>query len=114
MKSLNHKSYHQKLAQELSPNLSENISRLLSDVSYFISESTETAEARRQATTMEMVYEMMHCVEDAAETGRSTTDCAAKEVTTVKWSATPTAMQCLMTKSIVVGGSDVFVCATAK
>ena len=60
-------------------------------------EPTETAEARRRATTMATVYAMVHCVEYAAETGRSTTDCAAKEVTTVKWSATPTTMQCLMT-----------------
>ena len=74
----------------------------------FSTESTETAEARRRATTMEMVYAMMHCVEDAAETGRSTTDCAAKEVTTVKWSATPTTMQCLMTKFVESGRNDVW------
>ena len=62
-------------------------------------EPTETAEARRRATTMEMVYATMHRVEDAVETGRSTTDCAAEEVTTVKWSATPTTMHCFMTMS---------------
>ena len=59
----------------------------------FSAESTETAEAIIRATTMEMVYAIMHRVEYAAETGRSTTDCAAKEVTTVKWSVTPTTMQ---------------------
>ena len=71
-------------------------------------EPTETAEARRRATTMAMIYAMMHCFEYAAETGRSTTDCAAKEVTTVKWSATPTTMQCLMTEFVASGGNDVW------
>ena len=71
-------------------------------------EPTETAEARRRATTMEMVYAMMHCVEYAAETGRSTTDCAAQGVTTVKWSATPTTMQCLMSKCVESGRNDVW------
>ena len=61
-----------------------------------------------------MVYIEMHCCQDAAETGRSTTDCVAQGVTTVKWSATPTTMQCLMIKPIAVGGSDVLVFATAK
>ena len=61
-----------------------------------------------------MVYIETHCCQDAAETGRSTTDCVAQEVTTVKWSATPTTMLCLMTKPIASDGNDVSVCATAK
>ena len=138
MESLHHKGYHQKLAQELSPMLSQKAititiqgfripspeqqskikargSQLVRAISTMMStEPTEMAEATIRATTMAMVYAMMHGVEYAAETGRSTTDCAAQEVTTVKWSATPTTMQCLMTKSIASGGNHVFQCATAK
>ena len=57
--------------------------------------------------TMATIYAMMF-FEYAAETGRSTTDCAATEVTTVKWNATPTTMQCLMTYVDACGNNNVW------
>ena len=116
-----HESYHQnyhKIYHDYYPRFSyfitgateqEQIQRqqIVRAISTMIStEPTETAEASRRATTMATIYAMMHCFEYAAETGRSTTDCAAKEVTTVKWSATPTTMQCLMTYFDACGNND--------
>ena len=138
MESLHHEGYHQKLAQELSPMLSqkaititiqgfripspEQQSKIKARGSQFVraisttmsTEPTETAEATIRATTMAMVYAMMHCVEYAAGTGRSTTDCAAQGVTAVQWSATPTTMQWLMTMRVAAGGGSFLVCTTAK